>query len=121
MRWTFFLFVGILFLSSCTTNYEIEELYGIWEGETMRLVLEESGKCELTINGNTFPGDTEWSAVIGNTLEFTANGKVFLSNVTIKSLKDNVLTLETRPIISKSNQATEIHTLQRVGEGPKKT
>ena len=40
------------------------------------------------MNGNKWPGETKFRAVsIGNTLEFTAGGKVFLSNVTIKNLE----------------------------------
>lgn len=103
-----------LFLASCTTNYEVKDLHGQWEGKSMGFTFNEDSSCEIKINGEKYPGDTHWRAAMGNTLEFTANGKVIMSNVTVKSLKDDVLTIEMRPMLNPKDLTTVIHEMKRV-------
>lgn len=105
-----------LFFASCTTNYEVKDLYGKWSGESMGFTFNEDSSCEIILNGEKYPGDTHWRAAIGNTLEFTANGKVIMANVTIKSLKDKVLTIEMRPMTTSKDVTTIIHEMKRVEE-----
>lgn len=102
-----------LFIASCTTNYEVKDLYGKWSGESMGFTFNEDSSCEIFLNGEQYPGDTHWRAAIGNTLEFTANGKVIMSNVTIKSLKDDVLTIEMRPMMNSKDVTTVVHKMKR--------
>lgn len=118
MRLLGILTIVILTLSSCfEPNYQLEDLYGKWTSENMGFTFNKDNSCEIIINGNKWPGETEFRPVsIGNTLEFTANGSVIMSNVTIKSLKDDVLTIEMRPMTNSKDQTTEIHVLNRVAE-----
>lgn len=111
----FILIAGVaLFLGSCTTNYEVEDLHGKWMGESMGFTFNEDSSCEIFMKGAKDPRKVEWRAAMGNTLEFTSNGKVILSNVTIKSLKDDVLTIEMRPLLTtKHDIATVIHVMKR--------
>ena len=110
--------VGLLFAScdSMKTN-EATDLYGQWQGTPWSFTFNEDGSCVILNNGNLWPGETTWRAVsMGNALEFVADGKVIMANVTVKGLKDDVLTLETRPMIggAKAELATQIHELTRV-------
>lgn len=105
--------VATLAISCGPTNYKVEELIGKWQGEKYAMTFNEDNTCEILIDGEQYPA-AEWRAAIGNTLEFTQAGKVTLSNVTIKSLKDDVLTIEMRPIMTKKDLTTEIHMMNRV-------
>lgn len=111
--YSLFLMVA-LFFASCTTNYETEELYGAWQGETLGMTLNEDGTATLTSNGISFSDNIQWRDAIGNTLEFTSNGKVILSNVTVKSVNADTLTIEMRPLVSRKEVATEVHHLLKV-------
>ncbi len=115
MRIIFLLAATAIFCFSCfEPNYKIEELYGKWESEKLGFTFNEDGSCEVIMNGNKWPGETKFRAVsIGNTLEFTSGGKVFLSNVTIKSLTGDILNIEMRDMLNPTKQATEIHVLNR--------
>ena len=107
--------VTFLFTGCFEANYKIEELYGKWHSEKLGFTFNEDGSCEVLMNGNKWPGETTFRAVsIGNTLEFTAGGKVFLSNVTIKSIEGNVLTIEMRDMFSPTQKTTNVHLLNRV-------
>lgn len=111
----FILIAGVaLFLGSCTTNYEVTDLYGKWMGEKMGFTFNEDGSCEIFMNGAKDSRKTEWRAAMGNTLEFTSNGKVILSNVTVKSATKDVLTIEMRPLLTKREVSTVIHVMKRV-------
>ena len=111
----FILIAGVaLFLGSCTTNYETKDLYGKWMGDSMGLTLNEDGSCEIFMNGGKDPRKTEWRDAMGNTLEFTSNGKVILSNVTVKSVTNDTLIIEMRPLLTKHDIATVIHVMPRV-------
>lgn len=111
----FILIAGVaLFLASCTTNYETKDLYGKWMGESMGLTLNEDGSCEIFMNGAKDSRKTEWRDAMGNTLEFTSGGKVILSNVTVKSVTSDTLTIEMRPLLTKHDIATVVHVMSRV-------
>lgn len=114
MRLTALIICLTLLFASCTTNYETEELYGTWQGETLGMTLNEDGTAVLTSNGASFGDDIKWRDAIGNTLEFTSNGKVILSNVTVKSVSSDTLTIEMRPIMSRKETSTEVHHLLKV-------
>lgn len=116
MQKFFFLLLCALTLSACfEANYKIEELYGTWNSEELGFTFNEDGSCEVIIKGNKWPGETKFRPVsIGNTLEFTADGKVFLSNVTIKGLEGDVLQVEMRNMLGSNIQTSETHTLHRV-------
>jgi len=114
-----FLFAITLFITSCDSfkTYEVENLYGKWKGDVWSFTFEEDGSCEVVKNGNKLQGETTWRAVtMSNTLEFVANGKVFMANVTVKGIENDTLTLEMRPMIGggKSELSTEIYKLARV-------
>lgn len=109
------LLLGVsLFLASCTTNYETKELYGTWKDHRMTLTLNEDQSAEILLGGNAFGENVEWRDAIGNTLEFTSNGKVILDNVTVKGVSDDTLTIELRPLMSRREVATEIYYLAKV-------
>jgi hypothetical protein len=112
----FILIAGVaLFLGSCTTNYEVKDLHGKWMGESMGFTFNEDNSCEIFMSGAKDPRKVEWRDAMGNTLEFTSNGKVILSNVTVKSLKDDVLTIEMRPLLTTRHDiSTVIHVMKRV-------
>ena len=110
----FIMIAGVaLFLSSCMTNYELKDIYGKWMGEKIGFTFNEDGTCEIFMNGGKDPRQMEWNTV-GNALEFVANGKVILSNVTVKGIKDDVLTIEMRPMFTQGDVSTVIHTMKRV-------
>lgn len=114
MRILMLLTALVILCASCGTNYKIEELYGTWECEAMGFTFNQDGSCDIMMKGERWPGKTEFRAVsIGNTLEFTQGGLVILSNVTIKSLVDDVLTIEMRPMTNPT-ATTVIHEMKRV-------
>ena len=105
------------FFASCSSmsTYEVKDLYGQWQGETWGFTFNEDGSCVILRGGQQWPGETTWRQVsIGNTLELIADGKVIMSNVTVKGIENDVLSLEMRPMIGAQTQTTEIHKLNRV-------
>lgn len=106
-----FLCIG---LASCTSNYETEELYGQWQGQKLGLTLNQDGSAVILLDGIAFGENVEWRDAIGNTLEFTSNGTVILSNVTVKGVSNDTLTIEFRPIMGRNAAAEEIHHLVKV-------
>lgn len=111
------LMIGLaLTMTACfEPTYIVEDLYGKWESESISFVFNEDGSCEYYMNGNKYPGDTRFRPVtIGNALEITSNGKVIMANLTIKSLKDDQLTIETRQMIGNREASTQTHVLNRV-------
>lgn len=112
-----FILTATCLVSCFENNYKMEELYGKWEGESMGFVFNEDKSCEVYIKGERYPGETSFSAVFGgNSLEFVADGKVFMSNVTIKALENDVLTVEMRPMINPGEQTTVTHVMKRVNK-----
>jgi len=118
MRVVLVLMLAATCLVGCfEANYKMEELYGKWEGESMGFVFNEDESCEVYIKGERYPGETSYSAVFGgNSLEFVADGKVFMSNVTIKSLENDVLTIEMRPMLNPKDLTTVTHVMKRVAK-----
>ena len=114
MRILSFVLGTMLLLASCASNYETEQLYGAWQGEKLGLTLNEDGSAVITLDGVAFGEEVAWRDAIGNTLEFTSNGKVILDNVTVKGVSPDTLTIELRPLIGRSNSATELHHLIKV-------
>jgi hypothetical protein len=109
----YLVFVATILTSCAPTNYETKDIYGKWVGETMGLTMKEGGSCVMTLAGEKMPGEITWRAAMGNTLEFTQNGKVIMSNVTVKGIKDDVLTIELRPMMSGKDRTTIIHSMKR--------
>lgn len=109
------LFAVLAMCSSCTSNYELEELYGKWEGSSIGFTFNRDGSCDIYMGGGKkWPGKTEFRPVsVGNTLEFTEGGKVIMSNLTIKSLVDDVLIIEMRPMLNPTKTSIT-HELNRV-------
>ncbi len=115
------LLFGISF-TSCDSmkTYDVNDLYGSWQGDVWAFTFNEDGSCMIANKGNALDGENTWRQVsMGNTLELVHNGKVFMANVTVKGIENDVLTLEMRPMIGggKSELATEIHELKRVTSG----
>ncbi len=114
------LLVTLVSLVSCGdafTTYEVKDLYGEWKGEPWSFTFKEDGSCKIINKGQVWPGETTWRAVsIGNTLELVADGKVIMSNLTVKSIANDTLQLETRPMIggARADVSTVLHTLVRV-------
>ena len=78
------------------------------------MTLNEDGTAIVTSNGNSFGDNVKWRDAIGNTLEFTSNGKVFLSNLTVKGVSGDTLTIEMRNMMGNRETATRIHQLIKV-------
>ena len=109
------LWVALTMTACFESTYKVEDLYGKWESESISFVFNEDGSCEYYMNGNKYPGETRFRPVtIGNALEITANGKVIMANLTINSLKDDQLTIETRQMIGNREASTQTHVLNRV-------
>ena len=90
-------FVFVFLAISCATTFEKADLPGHWKNKNWEFVFNEDGTCKVGKEGKFQSG--EWTYhTFGNTIEIVKNGKVFLSNLTIKSLKDDKLTLEFRKI-----------------------
>lgn len=106
------LLMGIMLLLTLTitacSTYELKDLYGEWKGEVWAFTFNEDMSCTLTKDGNTLSGSCTYRTV-GNALEFVRDGAVFMSNVTVKGIEGDVLTIELRP-----GSETEIHKLNRV-------
>lgn len=121
MKFLVALFISsALLLASCGDSfktYKVENLYGTWSGEAWGFTFNEDGSAEIIRRGQQMAGEITWRAVsIGNTLEFVSDGKVIMSNLTIKGIEGNKLTIETRPLLGgvRTEMATEIHELTRV-------
>lgn len=114
------LFIFSIAFTSCGdafSSFESKDLYGQWQGDTWGFTFNEDGSCEVLKNGNLWPGETTWRKVaVGNTLEFVANGKVFLSNVTVKGIQNDTLSIEMRPMFrgAKAETTTVVSKLVRV-------
>lgn len=111
---------AVLLFTSCGDSfktYEVENLYGTWRGDDWGFTFNKDGSAEIIRRGQQMEGDITWRQVsIGNTLEFVADGKVIMSNLTIKGIEGDKLTIETRPLLGgvRAEMATEIHELTRV-------
>ncbi len=101
--------IGII---GCTSNYETEQLYGNWQGERMGMTLNEDGSAEIRMDGGA--RKVEWRDAMGNTLEITSGGKVIMSNLTVKSVTADTLTIETRKMIGNRSTGEEIHRMVRI-------
>lgn len=112
MRVALFIAFLCLVMFSCTSNYETEQLYGNWQGETMGMTLNEDGSAELRMDGGS--RKVNWRDAIGNTLEFTSGGKVIMSNLTVKSVNADTLTIETRQLMGHRSVGEVIHKMARV-------
>lgn len=110
MRSLFFVFL-CLFFFSCA-SYETEQLYGDWQGETMGITLNEDGTAELRLDGGS--RKVEWRDAIGNTLEISSGGKVIMSNLTVKNVTADTLTIETRDMVGNRSVGEVIHKMARV-------
>lgn len=108
--------VALFFMSCGATNYKVEELYGKWVSETMSFNFMEDGSCDMYIKTEQWPGEVKWRAAMGNTLEITADGKVIMANLTIKSLKGDELTIETRQMVGARRDIATSHVMKRVKE-----
>lgn len=104
-----FLCLGFL---SCTSNYETEQLYGDWQGETMGMTLNEDGSAVLRMDGGS--RKVQWRDAIGNALEITSGGEVIMSNLTVKSVTADTLTIETRQLLGHRSIGEVIHKMARV-------
>ena len=102
----FGLAISILLLSGCDT-YKMEDLYGTWKGEVWEMTVEEGDKCRMINNGHEYKDCTY--NTIGNALEIASEGSVFLSNLTVKGIENDVLSLEFRTL-----GASNIRKLNRV-------
>ena len=104
------LFLLLLTLSACA-NYDKKELIGNWEGPHWKFNFQEDGLLDLSKDGNQLPGLVKYRT-FGNALEITKDGTVFLSNLTIKSIKQDTLQLEFRMVTGQST-GDNIETLIR--------
>ncbi|MEL6923194.1 MAG: hypothetical protein AAFO94_04030 [Bacteroidota bacterium] len=107
----------VLLLSSmmmaCAT-YDKEALVGHWKNENWEMIFNEDGSMKMGKDGQYLEGEFGWRP-FGNTLEITRNGKVFLSNLTVKSVENNELTLEFRNLVGNTGiQMENLQVLKRV-------
>ena len=94
MKHFFFALLTLSLLASCST-YEKTDLYGHWKNGQWEFVFNEDGTCKIGQNG-TFLGGENTYRTFGNTLEIVRNGKVYLSNLTVKGIENDKLSLEFR-------------------------
>jgi len=113
MNYIFTVFLTLFLFSSCST-IDKSELYGHWQNDAWEFVFNEDGTCEIGMEGKKLPGDWHYNKM-GNALEIVRNKRVFLSNLTIKGIEDDKLTLEFRNLISNSTDNTlDIQVLQKI-------
>jgi len=97
---------------SCST-LDKSALFGHWKNDNWEFVFNEDGSCKVGKDSRFLEGNWSYS-VLGNTLEIAKDGKVFLSNLTVKELSEDTLRLEFRNIISNTDQAENIQVLKKV-------
>lgn len=112
MRYLLLFFISIMSFVSCTSNFNKEELYGSWANADWAFTFNKDKTCKVASNGVEFPGDKTFKT-FGNTLEFIREGKIFLSNITIKSLEGNTLTLEMRSMFTGSDTTSKLIVLKK--------
>lgn len=96
MKHLMFLLLPVFLLTSCA-SFEKEALYGHWKNEQWEMIFNADGTCKVGQGGQFLDGEWTYST-FGNTLELVRDGKVFLTNLTVKELTDQTLTLEFRDI-----------------------
>jgi hypothetical protein len=108
------LFLLLSLMAIACSSFEKEKLYGHWKNETWEMVFNEDGSCRIGKGGNFLKGELSYHS-FGNALEIVNNGKVFLSNLTVKSIENDQLTLEFRKVFGNSDgQTDDIQILKRV-------
>ncbi len=111
MKIQYILILLVSILISCAT-FEKDYLYGHWKSTNWEFVFNEDGSCKVGKNGQFSAGD--WSYhTFGNAIEIVRNGEVFLSNLTIKKLVPDTLTLEFRNLQDEQFSQGEIMVRQR--------
>ncbi len=106
-----FLCFGII---GCSSNYETEQLYGNWQGKDIGFTFNEDGTGELRMTGGS--RNIGWRDAMGNTLEITAGGEVIMSNLTVKSVSQDTMVIETREMLGHRAIGEKLHTMIRVQE-----
>ncbi len=117
MRFISLVLISSLFLFACDSfkTFEEKDIIGSWQGEKWSFTFNEDHSCTISQSGRVWYENANWRQMMfGNTLEFVANGKVILTNVTVKSVDATTLTLELRPIIGSKITTTETHKLTKV-------
>lgn len=118
MRYLSFLMIfSLVIFSSCDSfkTFEEKDIIGSWEGDKWSFTFNEDHSCVISQSGKVWYENANWRQMMfGNTLEFVANGKVILTNVTVKSVDQSTLTLELRPLIGNQITTTETHKLIKV-------
>jgi len=99
---------------SSLSSYEKEDLHGHWKNDNWEMVFNEDGSMKLGKDGQFQKGDFKYRP-FGNTLEITRNGKVFLSNLTVKGIEGDKLSLEFRDLIGGASAVMDdLQVLNRV-------
>ena len=117
MRFLSIVFLFTTLFTSCDSfkTFEEKDIIGSWEGEKWGFTFNEDHTCSISQSGRIWYDNANWRQMMfGNTLEFVANGKVILTNVTVKSVDQSTLTLELRPLIGSQTTTTETHKLSKV-------
>ena len=104
----FLLSLSSIFFLSCQSTYEKQELYGHWKNDNWDFIFNEDGTCKVGKNAVFQKGNWTYRT-FGNTLEIVRDGKVVLSNLTIKGIHNNELSLEFRNIAN-----TKMDNIQRL-------
>lgn len=102
---------SLVFILACAT-YDKEQLLGHWKSDTWELVFRADGTCKVG-NRGVLQGEKLKYTTLGNTLEISKDGRVIISNLTIKGIKDDQLTLEFRNLVGSGDQMEAIEVLTR--------
>lgn len=101
----------VLFLISCST-YDKEQLYGHWKNDTWELVFRKDGTC-MVGNRGVNQGEQLKYTTLGNTLEISKDGRVIISNLTIKGIENDQLKLEFRNLVGSGDNMEDLEILDR--------
>ena len=103
--------LALTFILACST-YEKEQLYGHWKNDTWEMKFRADGTCSLGNNGVN-QGEQLKYTTLGNTLEISKDGRVIISNLTVKGITEDELSLEFRNLVGSSDQMEDLQILKR--------
>ena len=93
-------------------SFDKQDLYGHWKNDTWAFEFRDDGSCSVSYHG-TSQGDQLKYTTLGNTLEISRDGHVIISNLTIKSLEQDRLTLQFRNLVGSGDQMDQLQILVR--------
>lgn len=93
MKKILFSALSLAFVALACNNYEKKDMYGSWKNSSWEFTFNEDGSCTYGNHGATFPCTYHTT---GNALEINGEGSFQLSNISIKSIKNDTFEMEMR-------------------------